>query len=353
LKGLLALNYSLKVIFCYTRILASIRQTYKMTSVKRLLTFALGVTFTFVSFGSGAAAQNNQPGSGLSISPLHNQLTLDPGASSTLKINVKNITQNAVLAKAYVNDFTADNQSGNPVIVTDSNKQLPTSIKHFVSPSDVPLAIGEKKEITIPIKIPSDATPGAYYGIIRYRAIPSGANAPGNGAVSLSASVGTIVLIQVKGQLREQAQLSSLKVYNGDNSGTLFFQKPNKVGVEVSNLGNSFIQPFGKVVVTNNSGKQVYSYELNNVQPRANVLPGSKRVFKDSIKNISKPGRYKVTASITFGDGSNVLVSQKTFWYITGWMLAVIIAVLAVLVVLTLLAYRRYRKGRRHTKRRR
>jgi hypothetical protein len=188
---------------------------------------------------------------------------------------------------------------------------------------------------------------------LRYQAVPAGANAPGAGQVSLSASVGSLVLIQVKGNLVEKAQLSGLRVYNGNRNGTFFFQKPNQVGVQISNLGNSFVQPFGKVVVTNTSGKQIYSYEINDVNPRANVLPGSRRVFKDPIKNIDKPGRYKVTASISFGDGSNVLVSQKTFWYLTGSMVAIALVVLAALAVLTFLAYRRYAKAKRHTKRRR
>lgn len=324
-----------------------------MKSYKRLLAFGLAAAFAFTTFAGLAAAQTSKPGSGLSISPLHNQLTLDPGASTSIKITLKNITQNDVVAKAYINDFTADNDSGNPVIITDPNKQLPTSIKRFVKASDVSLKVGQKKDVTVPVNISKNATPGAYYGIIRYRAIPSGANAPGEGEVSLSASVGTIVLIQVKGDLKEQAQLSSLKVYRDDNSSTFFFQKPNKVGVEIKNLGNSFVQPFGKVVVTNSSGKQVYSYELNNIQPRANVLPGSKRTFKDSIKGISKPGRYKVAASISFGDGSNVLVSQKTFWYIPGWLAVLIVVVLAALALLVFFAYRRYRRAKKHTKRRR
>jgi hypothetical protein len=324
-----------------------------MNFSKRLLAFGLSTIFVFNSLAGAAAAQSSQGGSGLSISPLHNQLKLDPGASANIQLSIKNITQNAVLAKAYVNDFTADNESGTPILVTDTKQQVPTSIKKFVKPQDVPLEVGEKKQVTVPVNIPADASPGAYYGIVRYRAIPSGAKAPGEGEVSLSASVGTIVLIQVKGNLKEQAQLSSLKVYQGDDSGTIFLQKPNKVGVEISNLGNSFIQPFGKVVVTNSSGKQVYSYEINNSQPRANVLPGSKRTFKDPIKNISKPGRYKVTASITYGDGSNVLVSQKTIWYLTGWMLAVILGILIALILLTFFAYRRYRGAKRHTKHRR
>jgi hypothetical protein len=324
-----------------------------MNILRRLSVSVLSVLIVLSSTPVLAAttSTNTVPGSGLSISPLHNQLTLDPGQSVVIKVNLKNITRNDVVAKAYVNDFRSDNNTGNPVIITDPNKQLQTSIKKFVHPADIPLAVGEKKEFTVPVTIPAGVTPGAYYGIIRYRAIPAGSQAPKEGEVSLSASVGTIVLIQVKGDLKERAQLSALKIYNNDKSGTIFFKKPNKAGVELANIGNSFLQPFGKVTVNDMSGKEVYSYEVNNSQPRANVLPGTKRIFIDPIKNISKPGRYTVNASIAIGNGSDVLVSQKTFWYLTGGFLAAIIAIIAILIALTLFAYRQYRKSRRHTKR--
>jgi hypothetical protein len=322
-----------------------------MSFIKRLLILVTSSVILLSSLNFiPVAAQNANPGSGLSISPLHNLLTLDPGSSAQLQLNVKNITKNPVLAKAYVNDFKSDNKTGNPVIITDPNEHLTTSIKKYVHTADAQLAVGEKKQITIPVNIPKDATPGAYYGIIRFRVIPAGSAAPSDGEVSLSASVGTIVLIQVKGDLKERAQLSSLKVYNNDKSGTIFFKKPNKVGVEINNLGNSFVQPFGKIVINNTSGKEIYSYELNNTNPRATVLPITKRNFIDSIKNIDKPGRYTVSASIALGDGSDVLVSQKTFWYMTGWMLFILLAILVFLAVATYFAYRHYRKSRRHTK---
>jgi methionine-rich copper-binding protein CopC len=323
-----------------------------MKFVRRLSFLVLASSMILTSAPVFAAATTNTvPGSGLSISPLHNQLTLNPGEATSLKINVKNITQNDVTAKAYVNDFKSDNNTGNPVIITDPKITLQTSIKKFVHPSDMPLTVGEKKEFTVPVSIPPGTTPGAYYGIIRYRAIPAGSAAPKEGEVSLSASVGTIVLIQVKGDLKERAQLSALKVYNNSSSGTIFFHKPNKAGVEISNLGNSFVQPFGKVTVTNMSGKEIYSYEVNNNNPRSTVLPGTKRVFIDPIKNISKPGRYSLNASIAVGNGSEVLVAKKTFWYITGGLLLAILGILVLLVIITLLAYRQYRKSRRHTRR--
>jgi hypothetical protein len=324
-----------------------------MNFLKRLSFLVLSVLVLASAAPVLAASQpaGTAPGSGLSISPLHNQLTLDPGQSTTIKLNIKNITKNDITAKAYVNDFKSDNNTGNPVIITDPKVQLPTSIKKFAQPKDVPLAVGEKKEVIVPVNIPAGATPGAYYGIIRYRAIPAGSAAPKEGEVSLSASVGTIVLIQIKGDLKERAQLSALRVYNGESSGTIFFHKPNKVGVEIANLGNSFVQPFGKITITNTSGKEIYSYEVNNNEPRSTVLPGSKRMFTNPIKNIDKPGRYTVNASIAVSNGSDVLVSQKTFWYITGGLLLAILGILALLVILTFLAYRQYRKSRRHTRR--
>jgi hypothetical protein len=326
-----------------------------MSIFKRISVLVLSFSILLTSAAAFAATTpppiaGTAPGSGLSISPLHNQLNLNPGDTASLQINVKNITKNAVLAKAYVNDFQSDNNSGTPVIITDPNKTLPTSIKKFVHVQDVPLAVGEKKQVTIPVSIPAGSTPGAFYGIIRFRAVPAGSATPKEGEVSLSASVGTIVLIQIKGNLTERAQLSSLKVYNDGKSGTIFFKKPNKAGVEISNLGNSFVQPFGKVTVSNMSSKTIYSYEVNNTNPRSIVLPSSKRMFIDPIKNISKPGRYVLNASIATDDGSNVLVAQKTFWYLTGWMLALILVVLVVLILVTLLAYRQYRKSRRHTR---
>jgi hypothetical protein len=205
----------------------------------------------------------------------------------------------------------------------------------------------------LPVQAPSDAVPGAYYGIIRYKAVPTGENAPAPGEVSLSASVGTIVLISVPGNVKDQVQLTGLHVYKGDSDGTLFFDKPDKVGVEIKNLGNGFVKPFGTVEVRDMAGKKIYSYQLNSTNPRATILPGSSRTFKDALKNVGGPGRYTVTASVSYGSGSQVLTLKKTFWYIPLWLAGVIIGVLVLLIVLAYLAYRRYRHDRKRAYKRR
>ncbi|HEY5549651.1 MAG TPA: hypothetical protein VIK37_00365 [Candidatus Saccharimonadales bacterium] len=290
------------------------------------------------------ANAQNQTGSGLSISPVLSEFTLKPGQADKLDINLKNITLNKITAQASVADFESDGVSGNPKIIAEPNHISPNSIRKFVlGLEDVPLDVGQQKKVTLAIQIPGDAAPGAYFGIIRYKAIPAGETAPGPGEVSLSASVGTIVLISVPGNLREQVQLTALHVYRGDRKGTLFFERPTKIGVELRNLGNGFVKPFGSVEIRNMAGNEVYTYQLNNTNPRASILPSSNRIFENNIKNVGAIGRYTVTASVSYGSGSQVLTLKKTFWYIPLWLTATITAVLVLLVLLVFRAYRHYR----------
>ena len=324
-----------------------------MQKLKSLITAIVALTLVLLNI-LPTAAQQNQPGSGISISPLVSEFSLKPGKADVLGLNIKNITSNKIIAQASVTDFESDNETGNPRIITDPNYISPHSIRKFViGLEDVPLKVGEQKKVSVPIQIPSDATPGAYYGIIRYKAVPESPNAPGANEVSLSASVGSIVLITVPGELKEQIQLTNVHIYRGDGESTLLFRKPTRIGVELKNLGNAFVKPFGSVVVQDIRGREVYSYQLNNNEPRSNLLPDSTRIFKNDIKNVNQIGRYTVTASVSYGSGGQVLTLKKTFWYIPLWAAAVILFVLAVLIYLAIRAYRRYKLDRKRAYRRR
>jgi hypothetical protein len=273
-----------------------------------------------------------------------------PGQSDKLNITLKNTAAGDITAQAFINDFKSDNKTGNPQIITDTTQQSPQSIKDFVfGLKDVPLAKGEQKVITIDLKTQSSTPPGAYYGVIRFKAVPAGTSTTkGGGEVALTASVGTIVLITVPGTLKEQVQLTNIHVYSGDSEGFFFTKKPNKIGVEVRNLGNGFSQPFGTVGIQRTFGKSVYSYQLNNTNPRSNVLPESSRIFTDPIKNINSPGRYTVTASVVYGSNGTILTLQKSFWYIPLWLLVTVLGAILVVAFTAILSYRRYRRVNKH-----
>ncbi len=320
-------------------------------SIQRVVLAAVATLLLAVATPVAAQQKNS---SGLSISPTRVELSLKPGEADKIDITLKNVTEGDITARPYVNDFESDNATGNPRIIVDTSKKSSTSIRDYVAGlDDVPLKAGETKHVTVFVQMPASIPPGGYFGIIRYLAIPGGSNAPQNGEVALSASVSTLVLIEVPGNIKQQVQLTNVLAYRGDSSGVFFTSPPDHVGVELKNFGNGFAKPFGRVVVKNMSGKEVYSYEVNNITPRANILPNSTRIFKDEIKNVKSPGRYTILASISYGNGSDVLVYKKAVWYIPFWMLIIILLILALLVAGIWIAYRRYRGVSRPSRKRR
>lgn len=321
-----------------------------MNKVKQLLIAALAVVMVAVNTGAHLTAQA-PAGSGLSISPTRTELRIDAGGTDVVKVNLRNVTNSDIVAKAFVNDFESDNETGEPRIIIDDTKQSATSVRPFLkNVTDIELKKDESKSFDVAVEIPGDASPGAYYGIIRYAAIPVGAAAT-PGQVSLTASVSTIVLIEVPGDIRQQIQVQEVQAYRKGIAGTFFSSKPEETGVRVRNQGNGFVKPFGTVSITNPFGKQAQQYELNNSDPRSNVLPNSSRVFKNNLEGVSTPGRYVITANVSFGNGGEVLTVRHAFWYIPAWFMLILLIFILLVGFLVYWIQKKVR-GTRSSKRR-
>lgn len=327
-----------------------------LSTGKRLSVLVSGLIILFGLVTPVAAQQGpNNGGSGLSISPTRYDLQVDPGKSSEIKIDIKNISGADIEAKVAINDFTSDGQTGQPRIITNPKQVIPQSIRNFLDAvGDVPLKKDETKNITIKLQVPQNTPPGAYYGIIRYSAVRQGADQNQGNNVSLTASVGVVVLLTVPGTIKQQVQVLNVAAFNdtlANNSSSFYLKPPKAAGVTINNLGNGFADPFGNVVVSDMFGKQVYSYQLNGTTPRSVVLPGSTRNFKDSVQNIKKPGRYTLTANVSYGNGGEIIVVKSAFWYLPVWIIFILVVLLAALIALCYVLYRRL--SRRQTKSRR
>lgn len=212
-------------------------------------------------------------------------------------------------------------------------------LKNF---TDVDLKAGETKEIKLIIDIPADVAPGAYFGALRYAAIPKGqAQTQAERQVSLTASVAHLVFVEVPGDINEQIQLESLTATQNGNKGTFFFSAPDKVDLGVKNLGNGFSRPFGKVSINGPFGKNVHTYDVNNTDPRGIILPKSARIFTDDAKNIKMPGKYNLTASVAYGNGGEVISYKTSFVYMPAWAIAVIVALIALIAAGSYYLYRK------------
>ncbi len=315
-------------------------------------------SFAFMTLVNAQEGDNAGSGSGLSISPTRTDLSLVPGDSRTITHSVKNVTQNTVTVQPVLNDFEADDLTGNPKLVGDASQVSAYSLREFLTaPEKFDLASGEEKELSIVVTVPSSAAPGAYFGSMLYRASPPGAD--GDGQVALIASVGSLILLEVPGDIKQQIEIDDVSAFFNNKSGSIFTKKPDNIGVTISNLGNSFSQPFGKVQVEDWRGNQVFIYELNNGSPRGNILPDSTRLFLDELNNVETktvngqevvektspikwPGRYKVIGNISHGSTGEIFEVAATFWYIPVWLIIALAGLLVVLVAGSYIMFNKY-----------
>ncbi len=308
--------------------------------------------------GTLNAQDSSQSGSGLRISPTRSELNLVPGDSRVIVQTVKNVTSADVIVEPLLNDFESNGVTGEPLLIGDQDDISAYSLREFIEvPEPFELGPGEEREVSVAIIVPENASPGAYFGSMLYQAAPKAGD--GDGQVALKASVGSLILLEVPGDITEKIQINDISAFLNDSSGSLFTKKPDNIGLEIENLGNSFSQPFGKVKVTDWRGNEVFLYELNDTTPRGNILPDSTRLFLDELNDIEEktvngeievtrlspitwPGRYTVTGNISHGTTGEIFTVSSTFWYIPVWLILVLIGIALALVGSALYLYRKY-----------
>ena len=298
---------------------------------------------------NGTQSGNN----GLQISPTRTDLAVNPGESSTFQISLKNISSIPLTAKATLNDFESDDQTGIPKLIIDPSQHSPRSIKPFLKGfGDVPLQSGETKSIQLEVNVPASAAPGGYYGALRYSAIPVNTSQNvGPNQISLTASVASLVLLEINGQVNEQLNFDSMNALRHGTTQAIFFGKgPDQIAIRLTNKGNGFSQPIGHVVI-NKGGKSVYNYEFNSTTSglHSTILPDSSRTFTNSIKNVNGFGQYTVVASIAYKQGDEALTLSQKFWVIPRgieYVLLVLVILIAAGIGLWQLATRRAKTKR-------
>lgn len=324
------------------------------TKIHRSFAAVVGVLLVLVSGVAPVAAQTTSSktaptANGFRVSPVRSELTIDKGKSQTISVSVENPSSVAVSAKAVVNDFVAsDDESGTPRLILDNNAPSPkNSFRDLVQAiPDVQLAGGERKDVSVKITVPSTASSGGYYGAIRF--LP--ANNTNTSIVGLTASVGTIVLVTVPGNLTQKLDLVQLSAAQNKKPKSFITSGNVEVLTRLKNSGDIHVQPFGRVNVKNMFGKTVASYEFNNNDPRANILPGSTRKFDDPLGKKTLFGRYTIEANLGYSQGGGELISSKAvFWYVPTWALIALLVLVVAAAIAGYVFYRRMKRSHRRS----
>ncbi|HWT39776.1 MAG TPA: hypothetical protein VN081_00650 [Dongiaceae bacterium] len=289
-----------------------------------------------------ADASNNT----LKVTPVRTDIEVLPGATKTVSITATNVTQNTLNVTPVENDFVAGDESGTPALILDANQYAPShSLKRFMSPlAPVTIAAGKSAVINVTVTVPKDAQAGGYFGAIRL----APTNPDGGGQVNLSASVASLILLTVPGDVVENLSLTNFDIEQNSRIDS-FFNTPDNLQVTARFQNNGGLQlgPFGNVSVKNGN-KVVYSTDFNNKTPRDVILPGSARRWDIPLKDIGTFGHYTVIGTFTYGKSNQTIEVTKSFWVIPVWMIIAAIAALIILIAAIVFTVILIRKRLKH-----
>ena len=294
-----------------------------------------------------AATASSVGGNGMKVSPVRTDITINPGESKTVDVQVQNVTKMPANLQVLINDFTADNsESGQPAIILDANKYAPShSLKRFVvQPGNLTLQPNEQKTIKVVINVPKNAAGGGYFGAVRF----APASATNDKNISLSASVGSLILLKVPGNIKEDLRLASLDARKNNSAQMIFTNGKNiKAAVRFENKGDVQEQPFGKLVLKKGD-KVLQTTEINNTDPRGNVLPDSVRKFEVDLNKVGSFGKYTLQGNFGYGATGQLLSGTTTFYIIPVPIIVLAVALLLVILFLIFVApklVRNYNRG--------
>lgn len=257
------------------------------------------------------------PGQGLEVSPPSQEISVDPGKTTTVKATLRNRSNNAVPISVRIEDFTAKGDEGQIELTKDS----PYSVASWtdVTPATFTLEPGEEQEVTATVTAPADAAGG------RFGSFVFGAKAESDdpNAAALSQEIASLFLVRVSGPVDEKLDIKALAAPKFSEFGPVPFD------VTFENEGNVHVKTFGLINVTDMFGRKV----ADVVVPGTNVFPGAERVVKAQLENKFLFGNYTATALMYYGS-QNQSISDTTTFFVFPVRIAAVILVIIVLLYL-------------------
>lgn len=298
-----------------------------------MIALAFGaITFSASTAQAQAAPNPNGTGQALEIAPPVINLSANPGETATAQLSLRDVSDGPLIVTNQINDFVADGEDGTPKILMDETEPNPFSLKNWISPvSQLTLQPRQIEKLPVTINVPANASPGGYYGVIRFTGTAPQMDKQG---VSLSASLGALVLLTVKGNVKEDLSIASFTVEKDGKAGSIFESSPVQFVERFKNDGNIHEEPTGQVIITDMFGKTVAGVNVN--MPIRNILPHSIRRFDQTldssvIGNKKLFGMYHAKLTMTYGNKKQTITSSTTFWVVPYRLIGAGIALLIIL----------------------
>jgi hypothetical protein len=276
---------------------------------------------------------------GARLSPSLIELNAQPGGTYKLTIQVTDVTPGDQAYTVSTEDFSAKNETGSPAVFIDPKLTPQVSVRSWISavPS-FQLGSQQSKTEIFNVTVPANAEPGGHYGVIEFSGTTPQLNGTG---VSLSATTGTLLLVTVAGDIKEDATMASFYTANGSRETDFFENAPVDFVTRVQNTGNIHLKPVGSIIVKNMFGSTVATLPVN--ADHNNVLPNSIRRF-DTTYGKYMIGPYTATVTLGYGTQGHAITATATFWVVPYRLIAAIIIVLILIIFIIRRIQKTYNK---------
>jgi hypothetical protein len=240
---------------------------------------------------------------GIRISPLTFEMTANPGDTISNVIEVFNPEDDVLMVDMKADDFAPIGESGQVVVIEDSNETFSLSKWMTLEPATFALPAHGRQAVTFTIHIPPNGEPGGHYGTV----LASVSSGSAGGGSSISQKIGSLLLLYVAGNAREQMWVKSFEVPAFSEGGPITF------GTRLENIGTVHLKPYGFITITDIFGRKTTQLSID----AKNVLPNSIRKIDTVWKEDGFLfGRYTATLTAIYGSQNEPLSYVTTFWII-------------------------------------
>lgn len=273
----------------------------------------------------------------LSITAIPPRLEIEalPGATLQETIKVRNESASEMAFDVRAVDFIVNNNQGTPIAVDEAVSGR-WSLASWVtaSPKKILLQPQETAAINLIIALPKDALSGGHYAMITYNPVTEGLlNNQGSGSAIIQ-KVGTLIYLNVIGDVVEAANLKQFQVDN-----PFQYYGPMAITAEIENLGDIHLTPKGQLTITNLLGKTVFSQTLEE----KNIFPFASRLYNWEFPGKYHLGRYQVKLEASAGNSQIPLHGLIYFWIVPVKELAAVLIVITLITLIIIIRRRRRR----------
>lgn len=293
----------------------------------------------------------------LTVSPTIFDQTSDPGKTLKGTVTLMNETDAPQTYYTSVQNFVAEGEDGRQAFLPETDMSgLASWLKPEVKM--ITLKAGESKDVAWTIDLPAQAEPGGHYAAMFFSTQPPSDSGV---MVGIGAKLGVLFLLNINGDIKEQATIESFRVFEGDSAfggheTAWLSHLPADFELRLRNQGSVHIRPQGSIELASFVSRKSASINVNPLDSK--VLPNSiRRVrsvwgpvdlpegsgFFTSLKNEWKGfaiGRYTATAHLQYGSSQQALEAQVSFWVFPWRTISLSVAAL-LLLVLGIKAYNR------------